>query len=122
MIKNIYILSFFSLAFAFDGAKHNCNQNQLDSLPGLIVDFNRKVRLRNISDQTYSLMMKKLDEAQIAKNSQLGIATDLDYAIPDDLFALAEDVLLHRMRLNYEALADGMNTSDVLEGILNTMG
>ena len=45
-----------------------------------------------------------------------------DYAIPEDLFELAEDVLLHRMRLNYEALADGMNTSDVLEGILNTMG
>ena len=41
-----------------------------------------------------------------------------DYAIPEDLFELAEDVLLHRMRLNYEALADGMNTSDVLEGIL----
>jgi len=45
-----------------------------------------------------------------------------DYAIPEDLFELAEDVLLHRMRLNYEALADGMNTSDVLEGILSTMG
>tara|TARA_B100000674_G_scaffold100209_1_gene72868 strand:- start:262 stop:1239 length:978 start_codon:yes stop_codon:yes gene_type:complete len=45
-----------------------------------------------------------------------------DYAIPEDLFALAEDVLLHRMRLNYEALADGMNTADALENILNTMG
>ena len=45
-----------------------------------------------------------------------------DYAIPEDLFALAEDVLLHRMRLNYEALADGMNTADALEDILNTMG
>ena len=30
MIKNIFILSIFSLAFAFDGVKHNCNQNQLD--------------------------------------------------------------------------------------------
>jgi MoxR-like ATPase len=29
------------------------------------------------------------------------------YAIPEDLFALAEDVMLHRMRLSYEALADG---------------
>lgn len=45
-----------------------------------------------------------------------------DYAIPDDLFALAEDVLLHRMRLNYEALADGMNASEVLDNILNNMG
>ena len=45
-----------------------------------------------------------------------------DYAIPEDLFALAEDVLLHRMRLNYEALAEGMTTIDVLEDILKTMG
>ena len=44
-----------------------------------------------------------------------------DYAIPEDLFALAEDVLLHRMRLNYEALAEGMSTIDVLEDILKTM-
>ncbi len=29
------------------------------------------------------------------------------YVIPEDLFALAEDVMLHRMRLTYEALADG---------------
>ena len=31
-----------------------------------------------------------------------------DYVVPDDLFALAEDVVLHRLRLNYEALADGL--------------
>ena len=29
------------------------------------------------------------------------------YAVPEDLFALAEDVMLHRMRLRYEAIADG---------------
>ena len=28
-----------------------------------------------------------------------------DYVIPEDLYALAEDVILHRIRLNYEALA-----------------
>ena len=30
-----------------------------------------------------------------------------NYVIPEDLFALAEDVILHRMRLTYEALAEG---------------
>ena len=30
-----------------------------------------------------------------------------NYVIPEDLFALAEDVILHRIRLTYEALADG---------------
>src|SRR6516165_12029380 len=41
------------------------------------------------------------------------------YVVPDDLYALAEDVLLHRMRLNYEALADGKSGAGVLQSILN---
>lgn len=44
------------------------------------------------------------------------------YVIPDDLFALAEDVMLHRMRLKYEALADGLTGSDVLRDLLNSLG
>lgn len=44
-----------------------------------------------------------------------------DYAIPEDLFALAEDVVLHRIRLRYEALAEGRTGPSVLAGILNTM-
>jgi MoxR-like ATPase len=45
-----------------------------------------------------------------------------DYVIPEDLFALAEDVLLHRIRLNYEALADGKTPADVLRAILTDLG
>jgi MoxR-like ATPase len=45
-----------------------------------------------------------------------------DYVIPDDLFALAEDVLLHRIRLNYEALADGKTSAGVLQHILTELG
>ena len=44
------------------------------------------------------------------------------YVIPDDLFALAEDVVLHRIRLNYEALADGMTGPRVLREILGPLG
>jgi MoxR-like ATPase len=44
-----------------------------------------------------------------------------DHAIPEDLFALAEDVLLHRMRLTYEALAEGRTGRDVLQEILESM-
>jgi MoxR-like ATPase len=40
------------------------------------------------------------------------------YVIPEDLFALAEDVILHRIRLNYEALADGVTGPQVLREIL----
>lgn len=42
-----------------------------------------------------------------------------DFVTPDDLFALAEDVILHRVRLTYEAVADGFTGRDVLKKILN---
>jgi MoxR-like ATPase len=45
-----------------------------------------------------------------------------DYAIPEDLFALAEDVLVHRMRLTYESLAEGLTAFDVLKEITAQVG
>ena len=39
-----------------------------------------------------------------------------------DLFALAEDVMLHRMRLNYEALAEGLTGTGVLQEMLHELG
>ncbi|MEM7784084.1 MAG: MoxR family ATPase, partial [Planctomycetota bacterium] len=44
------------------------------------------------------------------------------YVIPEDMYALAEDVILHRIRLNYEALADGLTGPKVLENIMKQMG
>jgi MoxR-like ATPase len=43
------------------------------------------------------------------------------YVIPEDLYALAEDVILHRIRLNYESLADGVAGPDVLRQILTSL-
>ena len=45
-----------------------------------------------------------------------------DFVTPADLFALAEDTILHRLRLCYEALADGLTTQVVLEEMLKDMG
>ncbi|MGE3820716.1 MAG: AAA family ATPase [Isosphaeraceae bacterium] len=45
-----------------------------------------------------------------------------DYVIPEDLFALAEDVILHRIRLTYESLADGLTGPIVLREILGPLG
>lgn len=44
------------------------------------------------------------------------------YVIPEDLYALAEDVILHRIRLTYEALADGRDGQGILREILDQMG
>ena len=45
-----------------------------------------------------------------------------DYVVPEDLFQLAEDVVLHRIRLSYEALAEGRKPADVLDEILRRLG
>jgi len=45
-----------------------------------------------------------------------------DYVVPEDLFALAEDVILHRTRLNYEALAEGHTGEQVLRKLLASIG
>jgi len=45
-----------------------------------------------------------------------------DYAVPEDLFALAEDVLLHRMRLTYQAMAEGLTAQQILRQIMAEMG
>jgi MoxR-like ATPase len=43
---------------------------------------------------------------------------DRDYVVPEDLFSLAEDIVLHRIRMTYEAVARGVSLRDVLEEIL----
>jgi len=45
-----------------------------------------------------------------------------DYVVPEDLYALAEDVILHRIRPSYEALADGLTSAIVLQQILDEVG
>jgi len=45
-----------------------------------------------------------------------------DHVVPDDLLDLAEDVLLHRMRVTYEALAEGRTGREVLQEILLSLG
>lgn len=44
-----------------------------------------------------------------------------DYTIPEDLFALAEDVIMHRIRLSYEALAEGLRAKDVITELLESL-
>ena len=44
------------------------------------------------------------------------------YVIPEDLFALAEDTMLHRIRLTYEALAEGITGQQMLRWLLNDFG
>ena len=42
-----------------------------------------------------------------------------DYVLPEDIKAVADDVMNHRILLNYEAEADGVNTHDIIKTLLN---
>ena len=44
-----------------------------------------------------------------------------DYVVPEDLFCLAEDVILHRVRLNYEAIAEGVTGRGLLEDLVGSI-
>jgi len=44
-----------------------------------------------------------------------------DYALPEDLFSIAPDVLRHRLVLSYEALGDDVTPDDVLTAILTAV-
>lgn len=41
-----------------------------------------------------------------------------EYVVPEDLFALAEDVILHRIRLTYTAQAQGKRGRDLIDKLL----
>jgi MoxR-like ATPase len=43
-----------------------------------------------------------------------------NFVTPEDLFALAEDVMLHRMRLTYEALAEGVSGRAVVRELVES--
>jgi len=45
-----------------------------------------------------------------------------DFVTPEDLFALTEDIVLHRIRVSYEASAAGHTGAQVLESILAGLG
>ena len=48
----------------------------------------------------------------------LALVRGRDYTLPDDILALARDVLRHRIVLSYEALGDEVTADDVLDAIL----
>jgi MoxR-like ATPase len=44
-----------------------------------------------------------------------------DFVLPEDIKEVAVDVLNHRIILNYEAEADGINTRQIIENILKNV-
>ena len=46
---------------------------------------------------------------------------DRDYVVPEDIFVLAADIILHRIRLTYEAIAQGRTGDQILAELIDSM-
>jgi MoxR-like ATPase len=57
----------------------------------------------------------------VAAGRALALLRGRDYALPQDVFDVAPDVLRHRLVLSYEALADGVDVNEVLVRVLSTV-
>jgi MoxR-like ATPase len=51
----------------------------------------------------------------------LAVVRGRDYALVEDVQALARDALRHRLVLTYQALAEGVSADSILEGVLATV-
>jgi MoxR-like ATPase len=51
----------------------------------------------------------------------LALLRGRNYVVPEDVHALAFDVLRHRLVLTYEALADGLSADDILAKVLDAV-
>ena len=57
----------------------------------------------------------------IAAGRAMALLRGRAYALPQDVYDIAYDVLNHRLVLSYDALAEGVSVDDVLVELLSTM-
>jgi MoxR-like ATPase len=57
----------------------------------------------------------------VAAAKGLALLRGRDYAVPQDVFDVAVDVLRHRLVLSYEGLAEGITTDNILHRILSVV-
>ena len=57
----------------------------------------------------------------VAAGRAMAVLRGRNYALPQDVYDVAYDVLNHRLVLSYEALAEGVTVDDVLVELLSTM-
>ena len=57
----------------------------------------------------------------VASGRALALLRGRRYALPQDVYDVARDVLRHRVLLSYEALADGVDVEQVIERVVRTV-
>jgi MoxR-like ATPase len=98
--------------------------NISESLEKYIVELvfaTRKPKEFNLNDESNYIQYGASPRASIHLNlgaKALAFLNGRDYVLPEDIKEIAQDVLNHRIILNYEAEADGVSSKQIIDSIL----
>jgi MoxR-like ATPase len=96
-----------------------------ESLEKYIVELvfaSRTPKEYKLIDEANYIMFGASPRASINLNlaaKAIAFFDDREYVLPEDIKEIAQDVLNHRIILNYEAEADGVKTQDIIDAILH---
>jgi MoxR-like ATPase len=95
-----------------------------ESLERYIVELvfaTRDPKAYKLDDEAHYIQFGASPRASIYLNlgaKAIAFFNQRDYVLPEDIKEIADDVLNHRILLNYEAEADGVTTHDIIETLL----
>lgn len=96
-----------------------------ESLEKYIIELvfaSRSPKEYNLVDEAAYIMFGASPRASINLNlaaKAVAFFDEREYVLPEDIKEIAQDVLNHRIILNYEAEADGVKTQDIIDAILH---
>lgn len=98
--------------------------NMSESLERYIIELvfaTRRAKDYGLSDEANYIQFGASPRASINLNlaaKAIAFLKERDFVLPEDIKAVAHDVLNHRIILNYEAEADGVTTRQIIDTIL----
>ena len=96
-----------------------------ESLEKYIIELvfsSRSPKDYKLNDEANYIMYGASPRASINLNlaaKAVAFFDEREYVLPEDIKEIAQDVLNHRIILNYEAEADGVKTQDIIDAILH---
>jgi len=96
-----------------------------ESLEKYIIELvfaSRNPKEYKLTDEANYIMYGASPRASINLNlaaKAIAFFDEREYVLPEDIKEIAQDVMNHRILLNYEAEADGVKTQDIIDAILH---
>jgi MoxR-like ATPase len=106
--------------------RNEINQVKIsESLEHYIIELvfaTRNAKEYKLDDQAHYILFGASPRATINLNlaaKAIAYMDERDYVLPEDIKEVAQDIMNHRIILNYEAEADGVSTKDIIDTILH---